>query len=352
MKKILITGGCGFIGSHIALNLLLKGYKVIIIDSNINSSPHVIERIKKLTKISSSNLENNLEFVKGDIRDIDFIKKIFDVSIINKKSFDCVIHLAGLKSISESFRAPIEYWDTNVKGSINLLKQMAEYNCNSIIFSSSAGIYDFSNGKKLTENDPINPISPYAKSKDTVERILLDLFNIQNNEWRIANLRYFNPIGAHGSGLLGEDPQSRSNNIFPIILKVAGAKDKKLKIFGNCWPTHDKTCIRDYVHIEDIAIGHVRTLEYLLENDSKFINLNLGSGCGVSVLELIRTFERVNNINIDYEYVEERIGDVPSLIADNSLANSLLNWQPKKSLEDMCIDGWKWHTLNPRGYKN
>lgn len=350
MKRILITGGCGFIGSHIALILLLKGYEIIIIDSNINSSPKVIDRIKKLTRLSTAIVENNLKFIKGDIRDFNFLEYIFNSFSNNQKSFDSVIHLAGLKSISESYRIPFQYWDVNVKGSINLFELMERNNCNSIIFSSSAGIYDFSNGKKLSENDPINPVSPYAKSKDTVERILFDLFNTKENKWRIANLRYFNPIGAHKSGLIGEDPKSNSNNIFPRLLKVASEEDIHLKVFGNNWPTPDKTCIRDYIHVEDIADGHVRVLEYLLGNSSNFINLNLGTGHGVSVLELIKTFERVNNILIDYEFVDARIGDVPSLIADNTLANSLLKWEPKKTLEEMCIDGWRWHKFNPKGY--
>lgn len=343
MKNILITGGCGFIGSHVSLSFLKNNYNVTIIDSNLNSSPTVVERIKMISSLNNEVNINNLKFQKGDLRDYEFLTNVFKFSKDKDQRFDCVIHLAGLKSISQSLLEPVDYWDVNVYGTINLLKVMQENNCRSLIFSSSAAIYDYSNGINIKESFPKKAINPYAKTKLSVEYLLKDLFSINKKEWRIANLRYFNPIGADPSGLIGEDQLGLSTNIFPQILKVASKKINKLKIYGNDWPTLDRTCIRDYVHIVDLALGHFKMYEYIIKNKPNFYELNLGTGIGTSVLELLKTFEKVNNISIPFEFVSRRVGDKPILVADNSLCKELLNWIPNMSIEDMCRDGWNWY---------
>ena len=255
--------------------------------------------------------------------------------------FDAVLHFAGLKSVNESVSSPLEYWDSNLKGLITLLQSMNKYNCKTIIFSSSASIYDSKNEILLKETFPIKPINPYGRTKQTIEVILNDIFDSAPNEWRIANLRYFNPIGAHESGMIGESPLGIPNNIFPSINKVAEGKMDYISIYGNDWPTKDGTGVRDYIHVMDLAEGHLAALNFLKENETQIISINLGTGLGTSVLELINEFQDANNIKLPYKFIERRLGDVSSVIADNSLAIKLLNWVPKRSLKEMCIDGWK-----------
>jgi len=350
MKSILVTGGCGYIGSHTVLSLLENGFFVYVLDSNVNSSPAVIKRLFEIILNKNKNLIENLNFLNGDLRNLDDIEEIFLIADKKKQTINGVIHLAGLKSIEESIKLPFSYWDNNVVGSINLLKIMKKYNCKTIIFSSSATIYaDFENGK-IRENFSIKPINPYGRNKSTIELLLNDIYESEPSEWRIINLRYFNPIGAHKSGKLGENPIGLVNNIFPLILRVASKDIKELKVFGNNWNTRDGTCIRDYIHIMDLANGHIEALNYLYKNNPKLLNLNIGTGLGNTVLELIKTFERVNNIRIPYSFVERRKGDREYVVADNSKLLETLNWKPTRSLEDMCKDGWKWHLSNPFGY--
>ena len=262
-----------------------------------------------------------------------------------------MIHFAGLKSVNESINNPIEYWDNNVLGSLNLFRVMDKYNCKTIVFSSSANIYAKSNdNRKLKENSEIKPNNPYGETKAAIEKILFNLSQSSNSQWRIANLRYFNPIGAHFSGLIGENPNGIPSNIFPFITQVAAKRIEFLNIFGNDWSTHDGTGVRDYIHIMDLAEGHVSALEYLFK-EKKVVNLNLGTGKGTSVLDLINTFKKVNKIDLPYKIKGRRDGDLGYVVANNSLAQSLLNWKPSRSLDEMCKDGWNWQLKNPYGFQ-
>ena len=350
--KVLVTGGAGFIGSHACLALLQNGYEVIVIDSYLNSHKKSIERVIEIMSKKTEIQKINLEIVKADIRDEKALDQIFLKCQSSRNPIEAVLHFAGLKSVNESVLLPLRYWDINVNGSLNLLRVMSKYECRTIVYSSSATIYGLSDHQPLKENSEIKPINPYGTTKATVERLLHDIYNSQPDKWRITNLRYFNPIGAHSSGMIGESPLLIPNNIFPYITQVAAGRIDKLTIFGNNWPTIDGTGVRDYIHVMDVAEGHIFALEYLFKSDSQIINLNLGTGKGTSVLELINTFERVNNIEIPIEFGERRIGDCSTEIADNSLALSCLNWLPKRSLEEMCSDGWKWQSLNPSGYQS
>tara|TARA_B100000212_G_scaffold76991_1_gene54565 strand:- start:5445 stop:6500 length:1056 start_codon:yes stop_codon:yes gene_type:complete len=342
MKRILITGGVGFIGSHTIILLLQKGFDLIIIDSFINSYKKNIEEIKNLISRINNQFLENIKFIECDIRDKKHLNQIFLSSSNSGNPIEAVIHFAGLKAVGESVKNPLFYWEINVGGSINLFKIMDDFDCKTIVFSSSATIYHNISKGLLDENCEINPLSPYGKTKATIEKILETLYESESNKWNVANLRYFNPIGAHESGLIGENPKGIPNNLFPYINEVAIGRRNKLKIFGNDWPTFDGTGVRDYIHVMDLAEGHISALEFLLSKKGNYVNLNLGTSKGTSVLQLIETFEKVNNCKINYEFAERRSGDIASSIADNKLAISLLNWKPKRSIEDMCKDGWRW----------
>ena len=350
MSSILVTGGVGFIGSHTCIYLLNNGYKVYIIDSLINSSIHVIDLIEKICSKSSNFSKGNLKFFKGDICDERCLERIFLFAKKENRPIQSVIHFAGLKSVKDSTIDPIRYWEVNVSGSINLLHVMRKYGCNTIVFSSSATIYGSSKYMYIPENSKIKPVNPYGNTKSIIEKLLSDTFHNLPN-WKIASLRYFNPIGAHPSGLLGENPKGSPNNIFPIITQVASRKKDKLSIFGRDWSTKDGTGVRDYIHVMDLAEGHVRTLDYLKNNNSMNISMNIGTSKGTSVLELIDIFQKVNNIEIPHLFESRREGDVARLVADNSLLKRTLDWCPKRSLEEMCVDGWNWQKLNPNGLK-
>ena len=349
MKNILVTGGTGFIGSHTCLCLLSEGYNVYVIDSLINSSKKSLIKIKEISKGKDIDISNKLRFFEGDIRNKDFIDYIFETALKEGKQIDGVIHFAGLKAVAESVIKPFNYWENNVFGSYNLIKSMKENNCKTIVFSSSATVYGFASENLLSEKNLLRPINPYGSTKLAVENLLNDITQDTNENWKIAILRYFNPIGSHQSGLIGENPLQKPNNIFPLIINSAFTKEK-LKVFGNDWPTTDGTCIRDYVHVMDLADGHIKALDFLLRNKTQLIKLNIGTGIGHSVLDLIKTFENANNVSVPFEFDERREGDVCKLVADNSKAKSILNWSPLKSLKEMCIDGWKWKNLNPKGY--
>ena len=349
--KVLVTGGAGFIGSHTCLALLEKGFDLVIIDSYVNSCKKSIERVSEILQINMSAQNVNIQIVDADIRNEQIVDKLFYESHRLGKPIQAVIHFSGLKAVKESVMNPLLYWDSNVNGAINLLTIMNRYDCKTIVFSSSATIYGLTNNEPLAEDTDINPINPYGRTKAVIEQILNDLFDSQPGDWRIANLRYFNPIGAHPSGLIGESPIGIPSNIFPYITNVAAGNIEELTVFGSDWPTSDGTGVRDYIHVMDLADGHISALEYLLENKNQIINFNLGTGLGTSVLELVNTFENVNNLKIPLKFSSRRSGDCSTVIADNSLACSLLDWVPKRKLEDMCADGWKWQLLNPEGYK-
>ncbi len=350
MVRILITGGAGFIGSHTCVNLLEAGYEIISLDSYVNSSKNVFNAIKRICLLRGIN-QDLIENVECDIRDEKTIEEIFQTSKDKNKEIRGVIHFAGLKSVKESEFNPQEYWDVNFGGTLNLLKVMNKFSCSKIVFSSSATIYGDPEKLPILEDCEIKPINPYGKTKAAVEQLLLDIYNSAPNRWNIINLRYFNPVGAHSSGLIGEEPKGIPNNLFPYICKVALRKMENLKIFGNDWPTSDGTGVRDYIHIEDLAEGHKKAFELMSKEMGYYKCINLGSGKGTSVLEMVETFQKVNNCKIERIFEPRRVGDVASTYADISLAKKVLGWSPKKSLFDICKDGWKWSETNPDGYK-
>ena len=350
MSRVLVTGGGGFIGSHTCVSLLERNFEIVVIDSFINSHQKSLNRIYEIFKSNNKDVLP-LKVIKCDIRQKEGLDSLFKQSKKEENPITAVFHFAGLKSVSESILNPLDYWDVNVGGTINLLKIMDKYNCRNIIFSSSASIYCLTKNGLIDESSRKNPNNPYGKTKLTVENILNNLYSKSPGKWRIACLRYFNPIGAHPSGLIGEEPKGIPSNIFPFITKVASKKLKELTIFGADWQTHDGTGIRDYIHIMDLAEGHIAALEYLLKNKAQIISFNLGTGKGTSVLELVKTFEKVNNISIPYKISNRREGDLPYVVANNSYAIKYLDWIPKRSLKEMCKDGWKWQKLNPNGYQ-
>ena len=351
MKNILVTGGAGYIGSHTCLSLLNKNYKVFVIDSFINSSPKSMDRILEINKISADNHNEHLRVFEGDITDKKFLKKVF-LELDNKQiKIDGVVHLAGLKAVSESVNNPLLYWHTNLIGTLNLLEIVKKLNCKTFVFSSSATIYANSkDNSRLTESSQISPANPYGNTKASIERLLADFFQSSKEKYKLASLRYFNPIGAHPSGMMGENPIGIPNNLFPLIINTAYGIQKELKIFGNDYSTKDGTAIRDYIHVMDLADIHVKVLEFLIDSEPINFNLNIGTGLGTSVLDLVKTFERVNNIKIPFCFTDRRIGDNGFVVADNSLCKSKFKLEYFRSIEDMCRDGWKWKKLNPNGY--
>ena len=350
MKSIFVTGGAGFIGSHTCLSLLEKGYVVFILDSFINSSEKSISKIKTILNKKGKDHKGKVYLIKGDLQDPSDIEKVFHLSFKLGKNIEFVIHFAGLKSVYDSIVNSFRYWENNVNGTINLLKVMDKYNSKNIIFSSTATVYRAQSHRLISENDICEPINPYGNTKLTIERILNDLYKSNKSQWKIACLRYFNPVGAHESALIGENPLGKPDNIFPRITQVAMGKIKEIKIFGSDWKTHDGTAIRDYIHVVDLAEGHIAVLNYLLQEKPQILTLNLGTGNGTSVLELIQNFEKVNNVKVPFSFGTRRLGDNGFVVADNSLAKSILNWIPKKNIYDICRDGWNWQLKNPNGY--
>ena len=350
MKSIFVTGGAGFIGSHTCLLLLERGFTLFILDLFANSSQKSLQRVSLILSKKNIDIKGKIFLVEGDIKNKNDIEKVFKMSLELNKTIEFVIHFAGLKSVAESVKSPGLYWENNVNGTINLLKVMEKYNCRNIVFSSSATVYKAKSNAPLFENDICEPVNPYGNTKFTIEKLLKDIYNSDPSEWRIASLRYFNPVGAHESGLLGEDSLGKPNNIYPLITQVAIGNIKEIKIFGSDWPTVDGTGIRDYIHIMDLAEGHCAALDYLLKEKPQFLTLNLGTGIGTSVLELIRCFEKVNNVKIPFSFDNRRLGDNAFVMADNSLAKKILNWIPKRNINDICRDGWNWQLKNPNGY--
>lgn len=339
---ILTTGGLGFIGSHTTIALIKKGFDVLIVDSLINSKKETLNNIKKIIDKETKKLDQKLYFEEGDIRDEVFLKDVFKKYREKQNPIQTVIHFAGLKSVEESVRHPLSYWETNINLTLNLLKIMDLFSCNKLIFSSSATIYKPDKFQKLLESSPIDPINPYGNTKLSIEKIIEDYYFSKSGEFKFINLRYFNPVGAHDSGFIGEDPKINSQNIIPKILQVIKKDIPFLPIYGDDWPTEDGTCVRDYIHVMDLAEAHLSALLFLINNENIRLNLNIGTGRGVSVLKLINTFKKVNNCKLPYIYESRRKGDVPYLVANNSLALKLLKWFPKKSLEDICKDIWIW----------
>ncbi len=346
MNTILATGGLGFIGSHTCISLLENNFNVFIIDSLINSSINNFKAIKKICDLSNHSSKGRISFFEGDILDKQFLNNTFKKANLENKPIVAVLHFAGLKSVNESMADPISYWETNVCGTINLLNVMKEYDCKKLVFSSSATVYKPIIKRLINENSELGPINPYGTTKLAIEYMLKNLVTFKSHDWKIINLRYFNPVGAHPSGLIGESPKGKPNNLFPILLKVAAGEYKNLSIFGKDWPTNDGTCIRDFIHIVDLAEAHISALKFIMNSSPILLDLNIGTGCGHSVLEVVETFKKVNNCDFKYSFKSRREGDAAYLVADNSLALSTLDWSPKRSLIDMCRDAWRWKLNN------
>lgn len=335
---ILVTGGCGYIGSHTCIQLIKQGIDPVIIDNLYNGKEIVLDRIKKITG-------KRPRFYQGDIRNKDLLDTIF-----KENNIKGVIHFAGLKAVGESVRKPLEYYDVNVYGTINLLDAMKKANVKKFIFSSSATVYGSQPIIPYIETmETGEPTQPYGRSKLFIEKILQDL-SIADQDWSITILRYFNPVGAHPSGLIGEDPQGIPNNLMPYITQVAIGKLDSLAVFGNDYETRDGTCIRDFIHVMDLAEGHLAALNY---NDTQSgVNIfNLGSGQGNSVLEVIVTFENVFRKKLPYHFAPRRDGDLPAYWANADRAKKLLNWETKLNLHDMVQDSWNWQSKNPNGFE-
>lgn len=328
--KILVTGGTGYIGSHTCVELLNSGYEIVVVDNFSNSKPNVIEKIKKITN-------KDFSFYQGDVRSNDTLEKIF-----TENKIDGVIHFAGYKAVGESVKEPLKYYENNLESTINLLKVMKKYNCKTFVFSSSATVYGEQSTPKYVETmERKKQSNPYGRTKSMIEQILEDLFT-SDNTWNITLLRYFNPVGSHESGLLGDDPQGIPNNLMPYILRVSTRDLEKLTIFGNDYDTPDGTCIRDYIHVVDLAKGHLKALEHAINFGSNLYVYNLGSGKGVSVQEIVDTFEKVNNLKLNYVYGARRAGDLPEYYADATKALNELNWKTEKTIEDMCKDSYNY----------
>ena len=338
--KILITGGAGYIGSHTAVELMQAGHHVVILDNLCNSSNQVLDRIQSLAGA-------NLTFIQEDVRNANVLDTIF-----KQHDIEGVIHFAGLKAVGESVAQPLRYFDNNVGSTLTLLQAMDRANVRRIVFSSSATVYGDPDIVPVKEDSPLQVANPYARTKLMCEDVLRDLLAStqgQPNLWQVAILRYFNPVGAHSSGMIGEYPNGIPNNLMPFITQVAVGTRPFLSIFGNDYPTPDGTGVRDYIHVVDLAQGHLAALNYL-KNKQQSITVNLGTGKGVSVKEMADTFAKVNDVLLPYKFVDRRPGDVPEYYADTKLAEQELGWKAKLDVARMCQDSWRWQSQNPNGY--
>ncbi|MGO1374979.1 UDP-glucose 4-epimerase GalE [Psychrobacter sp. AOP5-GZ1-6] len=339
-NKILVTGGAGYIGTHTCIALHEAGYEIVVYDNLSNSSRESINRVSNL-------IGQSIEFIEGDIRNAESLRQVF-----LSHHFFGVIHFAGLKAVGESVAKPLLYYNNNVSGTITLLQVMAEYDVKNLVFSSSATVYGDPEVLPIDENSKRSCTNPYGQSKLAVEHILEDLA-VSDDSWNLIPLRYFNPVGAHLSGQIGEDPNDIPNNLMPYISQVAVGKLAKLNIFGNDYPTTDGTGVRDFIHVTDLAQGHVAALNYLERKVASvgFLPINLGTGKGTSVLELVSAFSDVSGKDIPYQFTDRRAGDIASCYASADKAKNLLEWQAKLSITDMCQDTWRWQSINPNGYR-
>ena len=335
--NILVTGGAGYIGSHTCLELLNSGYGVVVIDNLCNSNPRALERVQRLAG-------KELKFYQGDVRDGELLRKIF-----RENEIGCVIHFAGLKAVGESVAKPWEYYDNNLNSTLVLTRVMKEVGMKNIIFSSSATVYTADNEMPLKETSRTGGCTnPYGWTKYMTEQILSGISHA-DGDWSVVLLRYFNPIGAHESGLIGEDPRGIPNNLMPYITQVAIGRREKLSVYGNDYDTPDGTGVRDYIHVVDLAKGHVAAVKYACGNTGCEV-FNLGTGIGYSVLDMVHTFCRVNNVKVPYEIAARRPGDIAACYADPSRSARVLGWKAEHTLADMCRDSWNWQSKNPMGY--
>lgn len=333
---ILVTGGAGYIGSHAAVELLNHGYDIVVVDNLSNSQTEAINRVKELTG-------KEFPFYEEDLLNYDAIEEIF-----KKHDIDAVIHFAGLKAVGESVQIPLTYYHNNITGTLNLCRIMDKYDVKKMVFSSSATVYGNPDRVPIDESFPLSATNPYGRTKLMIEEILRDLY-ISDSTWRIALLRYFNPIGAHESGRIGENPNGIPNNLMPYITQVAVGKREKLNVFGNDYDTHDGTGVRDYIHVVDLVRGHIKALQYLDKHEG-IEAFNLGTGTGYSVLDIVKAFSEVNDVEIPYEITDRRPGDVAICYANPEKAERLLNWRAEYDLKRMCEDSWRWQSQNPNGY--
>lgn len=337
--SILVTGGAGYIGSHTCVELLKEGYDVIVLDNLCNSSKKSLDRVFEITG-------KKVKFYEEDLLNKDGVRKVFE----NEK-IDAVIHFAALKAVGESVKKPLQYYHNNITGTLVLCEIMEEFNVKNIVFSSSATVYGDPKVVPIKEDCPKGVITnPYGQTKSMMEQILTD-FNVADPSFNVALLRYFNPVGAHESGLIGEDPKGIPNNLMPYISQVAVGKLDCLGVFGNDYDTKDGTGVRDYIHVVDLSIGHIKALKKLEKDKGVFI-YNLGTGVGYSVLDMVKAFEKASNIKIKYEFKPRRQGDIAKCYADPSKAERDLGWKAERNLEQMCSDTWKWQTNNPNGYES
>lgn len=334
--KVLVTGGAGYIGSHTTLKLLGEGHEVVVVDNLANSNA---ESLRRVGQIAGSRV---------DFRKVDLVDDKAVDRVVGESDFEAVIHFAGHKSVSESVANPLEYYRNNVVGTLNLISAMERFSVRSLVFSSSATVYGASAAVPLAEECQLGATNPYGRTKEQIENILSDL-GAADTSWKIAILRYFNPVGAHESGLIGEDPQGVPANLLPFVAQVAAGRHPHVKVFGTDYPTADGTGVRDYVHVEDLAAGHLAAMSFLRRTSGVF-RWNLGTGRGSSVLEVIKAFEKAVGHPIPYELAPRRTGDAATSYADPSLALAELGWQAHRGLEQMCEDHWRWQKSNPRGY--
>ena len=334
--KVLVTGGAGYIGSHTCVELLDAGYEIAVVDNLSNSCEESLERVKKITGKS-------FKFYKEDLCDIEAVEKIFA-----EDKFDAVIHFAGLKAVGESVAIPLSYYENNIGSTLNLCKVMSKHGCKKLVFSSSATVYGNPHTVPITEDFPLHCTNPYGRTKLMIEEILRDLY-VSDNEWDIALLRYFNPVGAHKSGLIGEDPTGIPNNLMPYISQVAVGKRPFLNVFGDDYETPDGTGVRDYIHVVDLSIGHLKALEKI-SNKVGVVTYNLGTGCGYSVLDMVKAFSKACGKDVAYKIAPRRPGDIAQCYADPKKAKEELGFVATKNLEDMCNDTWRWQSDNPDGF--
>ena len=337
-QTVLVTGGTGYIGSHTVVQLLAARAKVVVLDNLSNSHPEVLLRIKAISGCTPL-------FIEGDIRDRTVLKNLFKVHPI-----DAVIHFAGLKAVGESVKNPGVYYDNNVTGTLALIEEMAHADVRRLVFSSSATVYGDPHSVPILEDFPLHATNPYGRSKLMVEEVLRDLA-VSDLRWQIALLRYFNPVGAHVSGLIGEDPSGPPNNLMPFVAQVALGQREKLRVFGGDYPTADGTGVRDYIHVEDLARGHLAALK-AFQREAGIITVNLGTGQGYSVLEMVRAFEQASGNVVPYEIVDRRPGDVATCYGDPTRAREVLGWEASLDLNRMCEDAWRWQSMNPKGYRS
>lgn len=336
--KVLVTGGAGYIGSHTCIALHEAGFEFVVFDNLCNSSKESLRRVEQI-------IGKSIDFVEGDIRDENALESVFQTHDIKS-----VIHFAGLKAVGESVSNPLDYYDNNVNGTLVLLSVMKKYGCKNIVFSSSATVYGYPHTTPIKEDFPLSATNPYGRTKLFIEEILRDTYR-SDDSYKIVLLRYFNPVGAHKSGTIGEDPNGIPNNLMPFIAQTAVGKREFVSVFGGDYDTHDGTGVRDYIHVVDLALGHVKALQKI-DSIDEILTVNLGTGNGYSVLDMIKAFEHASGKKVPYKIVERRVGDIAKCFADPTYAKEVLDWEATLGLEEMCKDSWKWQSNNPNGYNS